>query len=542
LIWFLQDIYRLDAIEAHDAVCDRKLDRGIDALAVDDGQEEIVLFQAKRAESLPSTLGDKDLKQFVGALAQFRTEESVSELVSTTKNDDLRRLLKEHRVAEKIAKGYKLHPIFVANLAANSDAHDYIRHAARSGDQIDLWDLPRITPVLNQLSQEWFVADEATLRTDAKRAFHDGQQSTPDLLIAAIRARELVKLPGISDTRIFAQNVRLGLGNTRVNMELGRTIQDPQEHSHFITFHNGLTIVARELEVSGGRITMRHYSVCNGCQSLLAFHRNQSLLTNKLLVLVRIVRIGTDRSLAASIAYKTNNQNPISLRDLSANNAPQVQLKAEFDNLYGYDSTYVIKRGVPAPNEEFHNETAGQMLLALYVRQPWNAHQKYKVFGELESEIFRYGISAAHIRFAQQAMRVCTKVVKRCTHPRISTYGLTRFLLLYLMGELLRKTPHGTALLDDPKPYLATKQSKTTARKTEADVITEIEKLVTYAITELNYYVDDRGGEAYDYKSEFKTPKGVEAIRSEVLKSYDKDLYRDKVDKFELPRIKRAPR
>jgi hypothetical protein len=27
LIWFLQDVYRLEAVEAHDAVCDRKLDK-----------------------------------------------------------------------------------------------------------------------------------------------------------------------------------------------------------------------------------------------------------------------------------------------------------------------------------------------------------------------------------------------------------------------------------------------------------------------------------------------------------------------------------
>jgi hypothetical protein len=213
LIWFLQDVYRLDAVEAHDAVCDRKLDKGIDALIVNDGLQEIVLFQTKRAEVIPATLGDKDLKQFVGALAQFRTEESVIELASKTRNDELKTLLKDNRVAEKVAKGYRPRPIFVANVAANDDAHQYIAHARRSGDNVDLWDLTRLTPVLDQLAQEWFVADEATLRIDPKRAFYEGQQGNPDILIAAVQAKELVKLPGISDTRIFAQNVRLDLGN-----------------------------------------------------------------------------------------------------------------------------------------------------------------------------------------------------------------------------------------------------------------------------------------------------------------------------------------
>jgi hypothetical protein len=282
---------------------------------------------------------------------------------------------------------------------------------------------------------------------------------------------------------------------------------------------------------------MRHYSVCNGCQSLLSFYRNQAALTNKLAVLVRFVRIGQDKSLAGSIAYKTNNQNPISLRDLSANDSTQVQLKADLDALFGNDSTYIIKRGVKAANEELHNEYAGQMLLALYVKQPWSAHQKYKVFGELESEIFRFGITGSHIRLSQLIMRRCVEALKNCTFPRVRCYGLTRFLLLFVVGELLRKTEDGKNLLDDPLPYLLKKGGHATDIARENAMLEAVTGVANYAVTELNYLISDRGGEVYDYKSEFKTPKGVEAIRSEVLKSYDKDRYRDKVDAFQLPKI-----
>jgi hypothetical protein len=126
-------------------------------------------------------------------------------------------------------------------------------------------------------------------------------------------------MPGIHDTRIFAQNVRLGLGRTRVNDEMTQSILDQVEHQKFLTFHNGLTIVAKEVKIAEGNLVLKHYSVSNGCQSLLAFYDNRTRLTRKLVVLVRVVRVGDDRSLAASIAYKTNNQNPLSLRDLSAN-------------------------------------------------------------------------------------------------------------------------------------------------------------------------------------------------------------------------------
>lgn len=68
LIRFLETIFRLDETEAQDAVCDRKNDVGIDAVAVRDDENEAVLFQARRKQKLPATLGDGDLKEFVASL------------------------------------------------------------------------------------------------------------------------------------------------------------------------------------------------------------------------------------------------------------------------------------------------------------------------------------------------------------------------------------------------------------------------------------------------------------------------------------------
>ena len=536
LVWFLQSIYRLDEVEAQDAVCDKTLDKGIDALFVNDGDEEVVLFQAKRAEKIPATLGDNDLKKFIGALAQFRFEATVAEMASTTQNPELKRLLVKNDVAAKIGKGYKLRPIFISNIAANDDAEEYVRFAGVAGDDIDLWDLERITPVLKQLTQqEWFVPEEATLNINPKMNFYEGAEKTPDLIIAAVSAKEMIKLSGISDTRIFAQNVRLGLGDTRVNTELVSSIKEGKEHKKFLTYHNGLTVVAKEISLARGKITLKNYSVCNGCQSLLSLYKNQTCITNNLTLLVRFVRVGEDRSLAASIAYKTNNQNPISLRDLSANDSTQTQIRAEFDSLFGFDSNYLIKRGAPASKKDLPNELAGQLLLSLYAKEPWSSHQKYKIFGELEPEIFKYGINANHIRFAQLAMQECEKQLGKCKQAKVRTYGLTRFLVLYFVGELMRKQPDGESILDNPAKYLRHSNLDSDRANLERELMKEISSLAGYAVTELNYYIEDHGGDAYDYKSEFKSEKNVGAIRLEILKSYDKDRFRDKVDPFKAP-------
>jgi hypothetical protein len=536
LIWFLQNIYRLDEVDAQDAVCDKKLDKGIDAIYVSDADEEVVLFQAKRAEKIPSTLGDSDLQSFVGALAQFRSQSSVDALASTTANPDLKRILTTNNVAEKLAKGYSLRPVFVANLAANKDATDYVKLAAKSGDNIDLWDLVRIAPIVRQLNKkEWFVPETATLGVSNKLRFYEGDAAKPDLVIAAVSAKQLVQLSGIADTRIFAQNVRLGLGNTRVNIDLARSIGESKEHDKFIAYHNGMTLVARDIALSSGKVEFTNYSVCNGCQSLMTLYNNQSSLTSKLNILVRIVKVGDDRSLAGSIAYKTNNQNPISLRDLSANNATQLHIKAEFDELYGFDCKYQIKRGEEATKKDLPNEYAGQLLMSIFTREPWSAHQKYKVFGELQGDIFKYGIGAEHIRLAQLAMCVCETALEGCENKKVKSYGLTRFILLYLIGEILRKEKQGTSLLDDPREYMQQSVTDIQRRKRQISLNKSLKEIADYVVLELNFYIDENGGDQYDYKSDFKSEKKVGTIRSEVLKSFEKDKRRGKALEFSLP-------
>lgn len=537
LLWFLETIYRLDDVEAQDAVCDRKQDAGIDAISVDDDRNEVVLFQAKRRSKLPATLGDTDLKEFVGSLQQFKSEASIRKLMKETKNDELRNLLEKEKVAEKVGGGYTIRPIFVCNVAANDDATAYIGHAQKAGHDIELWDLTRLKPVLDQLDRDWFVVDPIRLACRDNKMFIEGPKSQPRLVYAAVPAKELVRLPGIEDTRVFAQNVRLGLGRTRVNTEIITTLQNKREHKHFLTFHNGLTIVAKSLRVRGNTITLEEYSVCNGCQSLLAFYENRKRLTDELEVLVRVVRVGEDRGLPELIAYRTNNQNAISLRDLSSNDTGQLRLQSEFDQWYGDTATYVIKRGQEVDGDALHNEYAGRILLALYNRQPWNAHQKYRIFGDLESAIFSYDISAAHIRMAQLVMTAVEEEIARVSSERLRKYGLTKFLLCYLVGEVMRQEQDGNRILQDPKPHLS---SKSLPLATDADLIDRLREQVAFVITELNYFVSERGAEAYDYKSEFKSPKATATLRNEILKAYEKDKYKGRVTPFEIPQKPKA--
>ena len=104
-----------------------------------------------------------------------------------------------------------------------------------------------------------------------------------------------------------------------------------------------------------------------------------------------------------------------------------------------------------------------------------------------------------------------------------------------MIGELLRVETDGTRLLETPKPFLELRGAKGSAA-TERKVLEKIKELTNFAITELNYFVEEKGGDAYDYKSEFKSENQVASIRKEVMKAYDKDKFRKRMTPFTLPK------
>jgi hypothetical protein len=200
LTWFLETIYRLDDIEARDAICDTQDDGGIDGITVDEPSRSIVLFQSKRREKPATTLGDKDLKHFVGSVSQFRTKKNVEALIKSAKiAPELKARLVRLKISEKVADGYRILPLFATNVPADEHATAYLGQLS-DDDSIDLWDLSRLAPVLEQIDHDWFVSQASDLHADGS-VMEFGTKGAPDLVFAAVSARQLIKLPGISDTR-----------------------------------------------------------------------------------------------------------------------------------------------------------------------------------------------------------------------------------------------------------------------------------------------------------------------------------------------------
>ena len=144
----------------------------------------------------------------------------------------------------------------------------------------------------------------------------------------------IVDLDGIANQSLFAYNVRGPLGKTQVNKDITKSILNRGTHKLFPLFHNGITVIAGDVDVVDGAITVKDYFVVNGCQSLNALFVNRKSLTDDLRVLTKIIMLDPNSKQAQDITERSNNQNSVKARDFMSNNRIQIRLQNEIRHLY----------------------------------------------------------------------------------------------------------------------------------------------------------------------------------------------------------------
>jgi hypothetical protein len=376
LAWFLENYYRLEDFQAQDAICDGPDDKGIDGMFVDDNFERVDLFQSKIVQNATRTLGDTQLKEFVGTLGQFSNANAVEKIAASTSNSELRSLIVNGGVLTKLRTGYTIRGVFLTNTASDENAKAYLK----TRPDLVLYDSDALRSLfipagpsprmMKPVTFDLFGYDSAEYKTGHAR-----------VIIAPLRSLDLVQMEGIGSGELFAWNVRQSLGRTKVNKDIERSILDVTEHPHFLLYHNGLTILCESLKQTDDKITMNGYAVVNGCQSLTSLYERRDKLTADLRILARLIQLDPHDELVEKISHHSNNQNSISPRDLQSNSTIQRRLQSEFGKKFDEKIFYRIKRGETSDAVEvIDNEDAGRNLLAFDREEPWSCHQTYRVF------------------------------------------------------------------------------------------------------------------------------------------------------------------
>lgn len=521
LVWFLENVYRLEETDARDAVCDHSNDKGIDGVYVDHNNEEIHFLQAKIRQSDTGKIGDVGPKNLMGSAAQFDTVDKVKTILSGNADDELKRLITRIQLADMVGAGYRLVGVYVTNESHNTDSKGY---AAVTPD-LSIFDREEIAARMVEVDTTEGKKGAFTFDTsyvDPLEMQVGAGKDDPTMFVFPARALQLVHMDGIADGSLFRENVRYGLGNTAVNKAIRGALVNKAGHANFILGHNGLIILCSSADHSkSGELTIKDYSVVNGAQSLTSFYNDKSKLTDDLRVLVRVVEV-QDEALARRITENSNNQNAIKPRDLRSNHAIQLRLQREMNDADG-DYFFEIKRGEKAPvgATVITNDEIGRALLAFDVQEPWSAHQIYKVFDEKYAEIFgRPEVTAQRAIFVHRLMGVVDRSLPKLKNRPMASYTLTRYFMLYLLSQILRDN-------DASRPYVA-KPALLTGPQME-EFLGKCEEILKTVVVDLN--VESKSVD-FDYKSILKSPRQGGELAQSILASYEKDVEREKAETF----------
>lgn len=517
LNWFLENIFRLDPIEADDAICDKPNDRGIDGIYVDHTQEEVIVLQGKIKQK-ESSIGDGPLRELAGTITQFQTSEAVEALEAGGGNEDLKNLLERLRVRELVEEKYTVIGAFVSNQPIDANGQEFVDQHQR----LRVYDRRRICAEFIDIEADGGVDDTFKFDTSYVEPLTIKTGSGVTSYILPVQAKELVRMKGIDDGTLFSQNVRQALGSTKVNKAMQKNVSDKTQHQNFPLYHNGVTILCQSAEHRDDCLEIKNYVVVNGAQSITTFKKAEKSLSDDLRVIAKIIELDNP-ALAKDITINSNNQNAIKPRDLKSTNEIQIRLRKEFEDVMGGRFDLEIKRGQDSrPGAEvITNEEAGRLLLAFDLGEPEACHQVYKLFDEKYAEIFaRPSVTAHRIVFLHTLMEVIQGAMEKIEYKPLSKYGLTRFFLISVLADLLKKDDYGAFALKHPKAIIESSDFE--------KFVAVVRGILGLLVVDLNYEVRERG-DSFDYKGDLKSPTKIRELKSELLKSYEKELAKGKV-------------
>lgn len=522
LIWYLEQYYRLDTLDAVDSVCDQKGDRGIDGIFVNDNDQTITVFQARISQRADRTVGDASLREFAGTLTQFQSKDALQALVSSAGNADVAALIKNLDLLNKIDT-YDVTGEYLTNIDLDVNGEAFLTGCSN------------ITFVGKSELITTYISDSRDLPTHQTAEFdiHGFQASEyivdadTKAVIAPIRAVELVGLEGISDQSLFAYNVRGPLGRTQVNKDIVKSVNDAGRHKLFPLFHNGITIVAKDVDVTNDKFTASKYFVVNGCQSLTALYDNKKGITDGLRVLVKFIKTDPGSRLAEMITQFSNNQNGVRPRDFKANHPIQIRLQNEFAQSYSGEYFYEIKRGEASESGTLiSNEDAGLWLRAFDLKEPWITHRRFEVFEDKHAELFgRPEVTADRIVLCEVILEAVDNIRPKIKNSLFGKYALTRYLLLYIVREILESDGMFPKISGIPGTFVRDKRDRDHFRTCISSILEDV-------VIDLNSEMEGLGENFY-YRDRLRDPRWVGDISRRVVADYSKLVTRGRISSFQ---------
>lgn len=400
IAWYLRRVLRRDHVSVRQDITDGPDDKQIDAIVVDDDERRVLVIQGKFLSS--ATVDGEPLREVLAAWIRLQDLPSLQKDC----NEKLKRKLESVRQAMDDEYNVEFELLTTGNLTASAEK-DLAAFAAKLDESDDLsasFHLVNAEVIEARMAEadalelpsldHSIVVDPAnTLATEV-----DGMTT----IITALPLAECLRLPGITDGRLFRKNVRQSLGsNNKVNRGLRATLNGDHVNDFFF-YHNGITALCNDIEISSDRkmLTVKGLSVVNGCQSLTTIYsaseRVRSKAAENARVLFRLYEI-PDRAQGDRISINTNSQSAVKPRDLRSNDKVMVGLKRAYEARFP-DGIVLTKRGEERPADRDEKKAIdvavfARMLMAWHCQRPNTSYNEKKLFDEHYKVLFRPGYS-----------------------------------------------------------------------------------------------------------------------------------------------------
>ncbi len=404
IAWYLRRVMLRDRITARDDITDGANDKQIDAVIIDDDERRIVIVQGKFIAE--NNVDGEPLREVLGAWARLQDLESLQQDC----NDKLKQKLEAVRrgLEDEYRVEFELLTTGTLTDAAKADMKAFTDRLEESDDfaaGLHLVDTDVLQLRLAEAEAMELPSLDHSIVVDPTKTMvtSNGERQ---IVVTMLPLAECLRLPGITDGRLFRKNVRQSLGNTnKVNRAMRATIHSDRVKDFFY-YHNGVTALCDTMEVSGDKkmLTVKGLSVVNGCQSISTiFTSSERVRTDEASdahILFRLYEI-PDRALGDRISVNTNSQSAVKPRDLRSNDKVMVGLKRAYEARYA-DGCLLTKRGEERPADRDINKTVdvaimAKNIMAWHCQRPNISFNEKKLFDEYYKTVFRTGYDPANI-------------------------------------------------------------------------------------------------------------------------------------------------
>lgn len=387
--------------EAEDAITDGGMDRGCDAVFIDDrgGRNSIHVFQFKYVNTFENTK-----KNFPGG--------EIDKLVSffddiLDENKSLEKTcnpLLWNKVKEIWASLNKSHPSIEVHFCGNTEnmASAELERANKALEKYKYFHVNHhsLDTIVNLFVDKKAVAIDNQIQVVDKDYF-DRTDGSIRGLICTVEASEIVRIisdpenPEKVQKEIFNDNVRVYLSRTnKINRKIIETALS-ENNPLFWYLNNGITITCDSFSYPKGKrapiIELKNIQIVNGGQTSNALFEASKSDPDKLgdvLVLVRVIETKS-QPVSLAIAESTNSQTPIKSRDLRSNDETQKKIEEAFEGM-GLFYERKEKQHSDKPKAQCVDAlTAGQAHLAYWLELPEVAKKdRGRIFSDLYDQVF----------------------------------------------------------------------------------------------------------------------------------------------------------